>query len=151
MWHCLWIVCNCVLLSSFFSMWEVVVSVGEVDAVTKTCISDTIFHFHQRRYWFTFWFSRFFSLCLKNFCLWIPFQCRYRNVLVPCAHYFAKETINLIFFSFLVNSTNALFPSKTKFLHSTIASIKFIFSCLLSFKFTWTVNTVPILKFYFSP
>jgi len=34
-------------LSSFFSVGEVVVSVGEVDPVTKNCISDTIFRFHQ--------------------------------------------------------------------------------------------------------
>jgi len=36
-------------LSSFFSEVDVVVSVGEVGPVTKNCISDTIFRFHQRR------------------------------------------------------------------------------------------------------
>ena len=60
-----------------------------------------------------------------------------------------NEKIELL--CFLVNSTNVLVPYTTKFLHTTIASIKLLFSCFLALKIEQIEKAVPTLTIYFPP
>jgi len=54
-------------LSSFFSVVEVVVSVGEVDPVTKNCMSDTIFLFSPTAVMIQILILPFFLILFKKF------------------------------------------------------------------------------------
>jgi len=80
---------NCLQLCailSFFSVVEVVISMGEVDPVTKNVFQIQFFVFTNGGNDSNFDSVFFSRSVLKNFGLLIPFQYSYRNVLVPCVH-----------------------------------------------------------------